>query len=79
MSGLSMLAFDRREWGGKCLCRTRKSDTCLTRLTWDFQPFLAVTRASGVWHVNHASGLTSECAIYASACEAEDRWKTSPI
>ena len=46
------------------LVSNKEIDTCLTRLTWDFQPFLAVTRASGVWHVSHASGLTSECAIY---------------
>ena len=48
------------------LVPNKEIDTCLTRLTWDFQPFLAVTRASGVWHVSHASGLTSECAIYDS-------------
>ena len=50
------------------LVSNKEIDTCLTRLTWDFQPFLAVTRVSGVWHVSHASGLTSECAIYGFTC-----------
>ena len=42
----------------------KEIDTCLARLTWDFQPFLAVTRASGEPHTSQASRLRSECAIY---------------
>ena len=72
-----MLAFDRRESrvpgvGRKMLVSNNEIDTCLTRLTWDFQRFLAVTHASGVWHVSHELGLTSECAIY--ACHMPTRW-----
>ena len=56
------------------LVSNKEIDTCLTGLTWDFQPFLAVTRASGIWHVSHASGLTSECTIYACDGTRTGRW-----
>ena len=34
----------------------KEIDTPRARLTWDFQPFLAVTHASHVDHMSHASG-----------------------